>query len=234
MTKGNLYLIPTFLAEDNFTVLPESVIKTVHSLHVFVVEDEKSARRFLKRTHTPIPQAELVFHLLNEHSKQSDLPPLLDFLVQGTSIGLLSEAGCPAVADPGSDLVKLAHEKGIHVVPLVGPSSILLSLMASGFNGQSFCFHGYLPREPRQRQQRIKELEKTVLKTGQTQIFIETPYRNMQLLDDLLTCCHEDSKLCIACDITGQNETIRTKEIKNWKKNTPSFHKKPCVFLMGV
>jgi 16S rRNA (cytidine1402-2'-O)-methyltransferase len=127
----------------------------------------------------------------------------------------------------------LAHENNIQVVPLVGPSSVLLSLMASGFSGQSFCFHGYLPREVKQRQQRIKELERTATKTGQTQIFIETPYRNMQLLEDLLNIMEPDSKLCIACELTGQNEIVRTKQIKNWKKNTPNFHKRPCIFLIG-
>ncbi len=233
MTAGTLYLIPTFLSDDNFSVIPESVIQTVHTLHDFVVEEEKTARRFLKRIKSPIPQSEFVFQLLNEHSTGEELPAALNKLKSGTNIGLLSEAGCPAVADPGSDLVKLAHEHGIRVVPFVGPSSILLSLMGSGFNGQSFCFHGYLPRDPKQRQQKIKELERITIKSGQTQIFIETPYRNMQLIDDLLQIMHDDSKLCIASELTGQNENIRTKLIKNWKKNTPSFHKKPCIFLIG-
>ena len=233
MTAGTLYLIPTFLSDDNFLVLPESVIQVIHTLHDFVVEEEKTARRFLKRIKSPVPQSEFIFQLLNEHSTNEELPSVLHKLKSGSNIGLLSEAGCPAIADPGSELVKLAHENGIRVVPFVGPSSILLSLMASGFNGQSFCFHGYLPRDPKQRQQRIKELERIVTKSGQTQIFIETPYRNMQLIDDLLQIMNDDSKLCIASELTGQNENIRTKLIKNWKKNTPSFHKKPCIFLMG-
>ena len=215
-------------------MLPDSVIKTTHKLHYFVVEEEKTARRFLKRIQSPVPQADFIFHLLNEHSTQEDLPTIVQLLKDGIDIGLLSEAGCPGVADPGSALVSLAHENGFHVVPFVGPSSILLSLMASGFNGQSFCFHGYLPREPKQRQQRIRELEKIVLKTGQTQIFIETPYRNMQLLEDLFSSLNDDSKLCIACELTGQNESVRTKQIKNWKKNTPNFQKKPCIFLLGI
>ena len=233
MTAGTLYLIPTFLSDDNFLVLPESVIQVIHTLHDFVVEEEKTARRFLKRIKSPVPQSEFIFQLLNEHSTNEELPSVLHKLKSGSNIGLLSEAGCPAIADPGSELVKLAHENGIRVVPFVGPSSILLSLMASGFNGQSFCFHGYLPRDPKQRQQRIKELERIVTKSGQTQIFIETPYRNMQLIDDLLQIMNDDSKLCIASELTGQNENIRTKLIKNWKKNTPSFHKKPCIFLIG-
>lgn len=234
MTAGTLYLIPTFLSDDNFLVLPDSVIQTVHTLVDFVVEEEKSARRFLKRIKSPIAQSEFTFQLLNEHSNKEELPLILNKLKAGTNIGMLSEAGCPAVADPGSELVKLAHENNIRIVPMVGPSSILLSLMGSGFNGQSFCFHGYLPREAKQRQQKIKELERLAIKSGQTQIFIETPYRNTQLIDDLLQTMNEESKLCIACELTGQNENIRTKLIKQWKKNTPSFHKKPCIFLIGA
>lgn len=231
--QGVIYLIPSFLSDDNFNVIPESVITTTHSLKYFVVEEEKTARRFLKRIQSPIPQSDFTFHLLNEHSSSTDLPEILKLLKQGINIGVLSEAGCPGVADPGSELVSLAHENGIRVVPLVGPSSILLSLMASGFNGQSFIFHGYLPRDPKQRQHRIRELEKTVQKTGQTQIFIETPYRNMQLIEDLFNTLAADSKLCIACELTGQNENVRTKLIKNWKLNTPNFNKKPCIFLLG-
>lgn len=234
MTAGTLYLIPTFLSDDNFLVLPDSVIQTVHTLVDFVVEEEKSARRFLKRIKSPIAQSEFTFQLLNEHSNKEELSFILNKLKAGTNIGMLSEAGCPAVADPGSELVKLAHENNIRIVPMVGPSSILLSLMGSGFNGQSFCFHGYLPREAKQRQQKIKELERLAIKSGQTQIFIETPYRNTQLIDDLLQTMNEESKLCIACELTGQNENIRTKLIKQWKKNTPSFHKKPCIFLIGA
>ncbi len=234
MTPGTLYLIPTFLSDDNFLVIPESVIQTVHTLVDFVVEEEKSARRFLKRIKSPIPQSEFSFQLLNEHSSSKDLPAIIEKMKSGTNVGLLSEAGCPAVADPGSELVNLAHENNIRVIPMVGPSSILLSLMGSGFNGQSFCFHGYLPREPKQRQQRIKELERLAIKSGQTQIFIETPYRNTQLIEDLLQIMNEESKLCIACELTGPNENIRTKLIKQWKKNTPTFHKKPCIFLIGA
>lgn len=233
MKQGIIYLIPTFLADDNFNVLPESVIQTTHSLKYFAVEDEKSARRFLKRIQSPISQNDFIFYLLNEHTGNEQVPFMIKILQEGENIGLLSEAGCPGVADPGSELVKKAHEKGIRIAPLVGPSSILLSIMASGFNGQSFCFHGYLPRDPKQRQQRIRELEKNVLKTGQTQLFIETPYRNMQLLEDLLLVLSEDSKLCIASELTSQNENVRTKLIKDWKKNTPNFNKKPCIFLLG-
>ncbi len=233
MKHGILYLIPTFLTEDNFKVLPDEVIKTTHTLSHFVVEEEKTARRFLKRISHPVPQPEFIFHLHNEHTGNEDLPAVIQLLKEGTSIGLLSEAGCPGVADPGSALVNLAHEQNVRVVPFVGPSSILLSLMGSGFNGQSFCFHGYLPRDPKQRQQRMKDLERTVIKSGQTQIFIETPYRNMQLLEDLMNTLQEDTKLCIACELTGANEHIRTKTIKVWQKNLPDFHKKPCIFLLG-
>ncbi len=233
MSQGTLYLIPTFLTDDNFKVLPETVVAMAQSLKVFVVEEEKAARRFLKRIQTPIPQSELEFYLLNEHSSKEELPSIIQKIKDGCNIGLVSDAGCPGVADPGSDLVRLAHDKGIKVVPFVGPSSILLSLMASGFNGQSFCFHGYLQRDPKQRQQRIRELEKIVSKTGQTQIFIETPYRNMQLLEDLLNFCADETRLCIATELTGQNEIIKTREIAQWKKNPPSLNKKPCVFLIG-
>ncbi|HNQ61870.1 MAG TPA: SAM-dependent methyltransferase [Bacteroidia bacterium] len=233
MKHGGLYLIPTFLTEDNFLVLPDEVIRKCHSLKYFVVEEEKTARRFLKRIKHPTPQPDFVFHLHNEHTGKEGLPAVIQLLKEGISIGLLSEAGCPGVADPGSALVSLAHEQNIRVYPLVGPSSILLSLMGSGLCGQSFCFHGYLPRDPKQRQQRMKELEKLALKSGQTQIFIETPYRNMQLLEDLMNTLQDETKLCIACELTGNNESIRTKTIRVWKKNLPDFHKKPCIFLLG-
>lgn len=233
MNQGKLFLIPSQLDDEYPDVLPATSIDLVHSIRHFVVENEKSARKFLKLIGIPIAQDKLSFFLLNEHGGIENLPSVIKILKDGFDIGLLSDAGCPGIADPGSDLVRMAHEKGIRVTPLIGPSSIFLSLMSSGLNGQSFCFHGYLPRETKLRQQKIRELEKIVNKTAQTQIFIETPYRNMQMLKDLLENCQDDIKLCLACNVTGKKEIIQTKEIRSWKKSGINLHKMPCVFLLG-
>jgi len=234
MSKGVLYLIPSSLSEDNSAILPASTLELLFKLKSFVVEEERTARRFLKNIHSPVPQTEFQFTTLNEHTDRKTLPEIISRIRNGMDMGLLSEAGCPGIADPGSDLISLAHQEGIQVIPLVGPSSILLSLMASGLNGQSFCFHGYLPVESKSRQQKIRELEKIVLKSGQSQIFIETPYRNLKLLADLLSVCHDDLKLCIAVSLTSKDEYIKTLTIKDWKKLSPDLHKKPAVFILGV
>jgi 16S rRNA (cytidine1402-2'-O)-methyltransferase len=175
---------------------------------------------------------ELILHPLNQHTAAGEIVGYLNSLLDGKDMGMISEAGCPGIADPGAEVARLAHERNIRVVPLVGPSSILLALMASGFNGQSFCFSGYLPKERPDRIKKIKELERTVMQKDQTQIFIETPYRNMHLLDDLLANCEKTSKLCIACDITLPTEFIRTKRISEWKNQLPDLNKKPCIFLL--
>lgn len=228
-----VYLIPTFLADDMTDVLTVSSLNIVKEIDEFVVENEKSARAFLKKIGSNIPQANFVFHELNEHSDAKSISELSSVLKKNKAIGVLSEAGCPAVADPGSEFVRLAHEQNIRVVPLIGPSSMLLALMASGLNGQSYTFHGYLPRESAARKTKIKELEKDALKKNQTQLFIETPYRNQAMLDDLLSTLGEETKLCIAYDLTSANEFIRTANISKWKKTKVDFHKKPAVFLIG-
>jgi len=228
-----LYLAPALLVEDTVhNVLPDNVIEIIKSLDQFVVEDLRTARRFLSKIGHPKRIEDLQFRELNEHTSKSDIDLLKSF-IKNSDTGVLSEAGAPGVADPGAEIVKLAHENNIRVVPLVGPSSILLALMASGLNGQSFAFAGYLPVKRQERQERIRALERRSATENQTQIFIETPYRNMQLLEDILTCCRLSTNLTIAADITGKNEFIRTKSIKKWKSNKlPELHKIPAVFLL--
>ncbi len=230
---NTLFLIPSFLSDEYTDVLPNTALEIVRSIDEFVVENEKTARAFLKKIGTKIPQQNFIFHELNEHTDAKSISELAALFKKNKSIGLLSEAGCPAVADPGSEFVRLAHEHNVKVVPLIGPSSILLALMASGMNGQSFAFHGYLPRESGQRKNKLKELEKEAIKKDQTQIFIETPYRNQQMLTDLLESLQANTRLCIAFDITGKGETIKTLSIQDWKKIKIDFHKKPSLFLIG-
>lgn len=227
-------MIPVTLGDDNITqVLPAEVISLAQQLDTFVVENEKTARHFLSTIKTSKPVRELELLLLNEHTADKDLPELLKPLLAGKDIGLMSEAGCPGIADPGAKLSELAHRKGIKVVPLVGPSSILLSLMASGFNGQRFTFLGYIPTDKAARIQRLKELEKQSAKHHETQIFIETPYRNQHLLEDILQHLSANTRLCIACNISLSDELIVSKAVAEWKKSTlPDLHKKPTVFLL--
>lgn len=228
-----VYLIPTFLSDDQTDVLTTSSLAIVREIDEFVVENEKTARAFLKKIGSKILQSNFIFHELNEHTDAKSISDLNALFRKNKIIGVMSEAGCPAVADPGSEFVKLAHQQNVKVVPLIGPSSMLLALMASGMNGQSFCFHGYLPRESGARKQKLKDLEKDALKKDQTQLFIETPYRNQQMLTDLLTSMNDQTRLCIAFDITGKNEWIRTLTILEWKKIKIDFHKQPAVFLIG-
>ncbi len=234
MKLGTLYLIPVTLGDDNITkVLPPEVVTIAQQLDIFVVENEKTARHFLSTIKTNKPVRELQLLTLNEHTQDQELPDLLKPLLAGLDVGLMSEAGCPGIADPGAKLAELAHRKGVSVRPLVGPSSILLSLMASGFNGQRFTFLGYIPADKAARIQRLKEIEKTSGKFHETQIFIETPYRNQHLLEDILAHCNHATKLCIACNITLVDELIVSKTIAEWKKSTlPDLHKKPTVFLI--
>ena len=231
---GTLYLIPVTLGDDMVQhVIPDYVLNVARKLETFVVESEKSARHFLSTIKTLKPVRELNLHLLNEHTDMKILPDLLAPLLAGQNVGLMSDAGCPAVADPGAQLVQLAHKKGIRVVPLVGPSSILLSLMASGLNGQQFAFLGYLPVEKSQRNQKLKEIEKRSASHKETQLFIETPYRNQTMLDAILQTCHAQTQLCIACDVSLDSEMIVTKSIASWKTSAPiDIHKRPCLFLM--
>jgi 16S rRNA (cytidine1402-2'-O)-methyltransferase len=233
MIKGNLYLIPTFLSDTDFsTVFPEKNRDIIYSLDEFVVEELKSARRFLRKIGYSRSFEEVKFHLLNEHTPIEGLENYLNKPARGESMGLLSEAGTPCIADPGQQLVKLAHKLQIRVIPLVGPSSIYLALMASGFNGQNFAFHGYLPIPKRERENKLRELETNIGKLDQTQIFIETPYRNNQMFSAILSTCADDKILCVACNITGPDELIMTRSIREWKKIETDWNKKPAVFLL--
>ncbi len=232
--KGKLYLVPNTLGESAVSsVLPCDIGNVLNSIAEFIVEDERTARRFLKKAGYTGSLDTVVLHLLNEHTDKDRVGSYLKAVKEGKNIGIISDAGCPGIADPGAEVVKLAHERNITVVPLVGPSSILLALMASGMNGQSFCFNGYLPKEKHERQRKIKELEKLALQKDQTQLFIETPYRNMQMLEDLLAVCEEQTRLCIACDITLATESIQTLPVAEWKKKKPELHKRPAIFLIG-
>ncbi len=232
--KGTLYLIPTMLGdasiEDSW---PDGHQATINKLQVFIVENLRSARRFLKQAGYKHSFDEVEFHLLNKHTGKDELTTFLHPAGSGKSIGLLSEAGCPCIADPGQLIVMQAHEMGIRVKPLVGPSSIMLALMASGMNGQAFQFHGYLPIQKPQRVHQIKELEKLSQQTGATQIFMETPFRNMQLLENIIKSCRRDTQLCIAADLTTSNEYIRTQSIRGWARQAlPGLHKRPAIFLL--
>jgi 16S rRNA (cytidine1402-2'-O)-methyltransferase len=232
--SGTLYLIPVTLGDDNVaSVLPEYVLNIARQLGTFVVENEKTARRFLSVIKTQKPVRELELLTLNEHTQEKELPGLLKPLLAGQDIGVMSEAGCPGIADPGAKLVELAHRKGIRVMPLVGPSSILLALMASGLNGQSFRFLGYIPADKAARIQRLKEIEMTSAKQHETQLFIETPYRNQHLLEDILAHCQAHTRVSIACNISLADEFILTKTVAEWKRSElPDLHKKPTVFSL--
>ncbi|MDR0711966.1 MAG: SAM-dependent methyltransferase [Prevotellaceae bacterium] len=229
---GKLYLIPSTLGECCAgDVLPRRTVDVVNRISRYVVENTRSARRFLSRLKIAQPIDSLSFTELNEHTPDAEVAPMLAPLLQGFDVGIISEAGAPTVADPGAALVSAAHEKGIRVIPLVGPSSILLALMAAGFNGQSFAFAGYLPIKSDDRNRCIRRLERLSAE-GQTQIFMETPYRNNKLLADVIDACSPHTKLCIAADITLEAEFIATKTIAEWKKGTPDLSKRPCIFVM--
>ncbi|HKR06424.1 MAG TPA: SAM-dependent methyltransferase [Bacteroidia bacterium] len=233
MQTGILYAIPCTLGSTRTNhVIPEQVKAIIASLEYFIVENEKSARHFFKNLEAGIIQANLKINVLDKHDEKKGLEKLLSPALEGKNMGLLSEAGFVAVADPGALIIELAHKKKIKVVPLSGPSSILLALMASGLNGQSFCFHGYLPKEKEQLKIKLKELENYSFKKNQTQVFIETPYRNMQLLEAIITVCEPSTLMCVATDITLDSEMISTKTISEWKKNIPDINKRPSVFLL--
>lgn len=228
--RGTLYLIPVALGGDNaLALLAPDTIDTARGLRTFIAENAKSARGFLKAIAHPGPLQELKIHTLDEHTR--DVAPLLKLLLSGEDCGLMSEAGCPAVADPGSALVRRAHEAGVRVVPLTGPSSILLALMASGMNGQRFAFHGYLPVERTERARKLKELEARA--RDETQIFIETPYRNEALLSALFQHCRGDTLLCIAADLTLPGGFVAAQTIAEWKQKPPIIDRRPAVFLLS-
>lgn len=231
---ANLYLIPNVLSDGNWqNVLPAQIHPILTNTKHFIVENIRTARRFMKQVNREINIDECTFYELNKRTRSSELPSFLKPLSQGFDVGVISEAGCPGVADPGADVVKIAHQKGFKVVPIVGPSSILLALMASGLNGQNFAFVGYLPVKPNERVRGIAALEKQIRNSRQTQIFIETPYRNNQLISDLLKTCSPTTLLCIAANITGENEFIATKTIQQWKGKVPDLHKQPVIYLIG-
>lgn len=231
---GTLYLIPVPLgATAPEAVLPAPVLAQIRPLTHFVVENAKSARAFLKAVGTAQPLQSLLLEELNEHTPQAALQKLLEPLLAGHNVGLVSEAGCPAVADPGADLVALAQQNGIRVVPLIGPSSLLLGLMASGLNGQRFAFLGYLPSKPAERAKALRDIEAESRKQRLTQLFIETPYRNRPMLDALLTTCQPSTRLTLATDLTLPSESIVTLTIAEWKKRTPpDIERRPTVFLL--
>jgi 16S rRNA (cytidine1402-2'-O)-methyltransferase len=231
--KGKLYLIPTTLGENEpLEVMPYSVKKMVELIDHFIVENEKSARKFIKKITPKKSQPSLTIMKLDKYAEEIETRTYLDICEQGISVGLLSEAGVPAVADPGATIVKMAHEKGIQVVPLVGPSSILMALMASGMNGQSFAFNGYLPIDNSERKKSIKDLERLSKDKNQSQIFIETPYRNEKMFTDLKSALTPGTMLCIAVDISLPDEYIRTYSMADWKHKSPDLHKRPAIFII--
>jgi len=231
---AELYLLPNILHEGNWQdVLPASVPAIIAKTKYYIVENIRTTRRFLKQVDRDTNIDQLTFFELNKHTDDKGISEYLKPLSQGEHVAVISEAGCPGVADPGASIVRLAHQKGIKVVPVVGPSSILLSVMASGLNGQNFAFNGYLPVKPGERVKAISALENKVVVGGQTQIFIETPYRNNSLTADLLKTCAPSTLLCIAANLTGENEFIATKTIDQWRKLVPDLHKQPAIFLLG-
>lgn len=213
-------------------VLPAYNRDVINGIKHFIVENIRTARRFLKKTEPAIDIDSLTFYELNKHTDRNQIDTYLKPLDVGVNVGVISEAGCPAIADPGADIVAIAQSGNYDVVPLVGPSSILLSLMASGFNGQSFAFHGYLPIEASERVRKIKQLEQRIYNEHQTQLFIETPYRNLKLVEDIIRNCNPNTKMCIAMNITCNNEFIKTHSVKEWKNKLPDMNKKPCIFLL--
>jgi 16S rRNA (cytidine1402-2'-O)-methyltransferase len=230
---GKLYLIPTTLGEMNpEEVLPVTIKRTLDFIDHYIVENEKTARKFIKNVHPEKKQPELKISVLNKHTTTEEYQEFIKPLLHGQNIGLMSEAGCPGVADPGAVIVKLAHEKGIQVIPLVGPSSILLAVMASGMNGQSFAFNGYLPIDKGEKKSALKSFEKLSFDKNQSQLFIETPYRNNKLFEDLLQILQPNTNLCIACDITLPTEYIKTFAVKDWKKQKVDLHNRPCIFII--
>lgn len=232
--KSRLLLIPNYLADDNpVDFIAEFVRQQVHHLKHFVVENEKVARALIKKLKLESSQQELNILLWNEHSKAEDMRDITEMLKLGVDVGIITDAGLPCIADPGADVVKIAHERNIEVVPLPGASSIFMALMASGFNGQGFAFSGYLPIDKVQRAKRIKQLESDVFSKNQTQIFMEAPYRNNQLLADILANCSSQTNLCIACNISAADGFIKTKSVATWRKQLPDLHKKPVIFVLG-
>jgi len=231
---SKLYLIPnTINNEEERNLLPDYIAREIQDVRTFFVEEPKSARRLLKRLNAQFPLGESRFYDLNEHTPLKQVEAYIKILQEGDG-AIISEAGCPCVADPGADLVLLAHCHHVDIMPLVGPCAIVMALMGSGLNGQNFAFNGYLPRDRHERTRKIKQLEERSLKEKQTQIFMEAPYRNQNILKDILGACQDKTYLCVACDITCSNQIIKTMRIKEWKKNSLNFDKKPALFLVDA
>lgn len=231
--KGNIYLIPCTLGETPpLEVLPLLVKKAIENIDHYIVEHEKSARRFIKSVASKKQQNSLHIEEINKFTKPQEIPQMLEPCFNGFDVGIISDAGCPGIADPGAAVVEQAHQKAIKVVPLVGPSSILLALMASGFNGQNFAFNGYLPIDKVERKQKIKQLEKKSIAENQSQLFIETPYRNNQMLESLVKTLQNTTGICVACDITLSTQYIRTAPVKQWKRIKVDLHKRPAIFII--
>jgi 16S rRNA (cytidine1402-2'-O)-methyltransferase len=231
--KGKLYLVPIPLGDcSSELVIPYDVSRIISNLSHFIVENTRTARRYIRTMDAQKNIDKITFLVLNKHTQAKDMESFLEPAKEGYNMGIISEAGVPAIADPGADLVALAHESGIEVVPLVGPSSILLSLMASGLNGQSFTFHGYLPIKGNERIQKLKTIEKESHKENKTQIFMETPYRNNKMFADILKTCRKNTRLCVASNITLNDEYIKTKTVEKWQSEEINLHKKPTVFLL--
>jgi len=230
-TNGTLYLVPIPIAEDALQTLPAEITYHTSLITHYFAESVRTARRFIRSLHPTLALEDIHFSEIDKHAGP-DIPLLKTWLKEGLTIGLLSEAGCPGIADPGADLVAIAHQLGAKVIPLTGPNSLILALMASGLNGQSFSFNGYLPVKEPMRGKRIKELEARSIKENQTQLFIETPYRNDSILTDLLQNCAPKTRICIAQNITAPGAFIKTKTVAEWEKNKPALGKTPAVFLM--
>lgn len=234
MAKGNLYLIPVLIGGEHINdVIPSEVQLKTSALRYFIVENIKTARRYLRKIDSSFPIDESTFFELNKRTEASELNSFLKPLTDGHNVGIMSEAGCPGVADPGANVVAIAHQNGFHIKPLVGPSSILLALMGSGFSGQEFAFHGYLPKERKERIYTIKNYEADSRRTGTTHLFMDTPFRNMNVLDDLLNELSDSTLLCIASNITMADENIRTMNILDWRENAYDISKKPTIFAIG-
>lgn len=228
-----LYLIPNLLGDTPVEqVLPPYNHEIIMGIRHFIVEDVRTARRFLKLVDRSIDIDQLTFYTLNKHTSPEEVASMLRPLEEGSPMGVISEAGCPAVADPGADVVAIAQRKGLQVIPLVGPSSIILAVMGSGFNGQSFAFNGYLPIEPEERIKVLKKLEQRAYSENQTQLFIETPYRNAKMMADILKACRPQTHLCIAAGLTTQDEYIKTRTVKEWNGKLSQLEKIPCIFLI--
>jgi 16S rRNA (cytidine1402-2'-O)-methyltransferase len=235
MRAGKIFVIPSPISENTQkNVITNEVKETIMTLNVFFVENLRTARRYISSLNLNIDISGLDFFVLDKNTDDQEITKYLEVVLSGTNVGVISEAGCPGIADPGSQLISKAHLHSIQVVPLTGPSSIFLALMSSGFNGQNFTFHGYLPIDRKGRQHKIMNMERDLNQKGYTQIFMETPYRNEKLFEDLLNTLNQNTLLCIACDISGESEFIKTSSIRNWRNSHPDLYKRPAIFLIGI